>query len=59
MKDLNIRFCKKVNFMVRKRKFAKHFDLAHSLMFSAYPSQYTKALGVPGEFVKKLIKEFI
>ncbi len=40
--------------MVRKRKFAKHFDLAHSLMFSAYPSQYTKALGVPGEFVKRI-----
>ena len=40
--------------MVREKKFAKHFDLAHSLMFSEYPSQYTKALGVPGEFVKKI-----
>ena len=40
--------------MVRKRKFAKHFDLAHSLMFNAYPSQYTKTLGVPGEYVKRI-----
>jgi len=39
---------------MRKRKFSKHFDKAHSIMFSGMPSEYTKILGVPGVFVKKI-----
>ena len=43
-----------VNIMIRKRKFKKHFDLAHSIMFSDYPLEYTQALGVPGVFNRKI-----
>lgn len=40
--------------MVREKKFAKHFDLCHSIMFNEYPDIYTNIIGVPGEFVKKI-----
>ena len=40
--------------MNRKRKFSKPFDLAHSIMFSTFPKEYTELLGIPGEFVKKI-----
>ena len=38
--------------MSRKKKFPKPFDLAHSIMFNEFPEEYTKIIGVPGEFVK-------
>ena len=38
--------------MARKRKFSKPFDLAHSVMFNEFPKEYTKIIGVPGEFVE-------
>ena len=40
--------------MKRKKKFKKPFDLAHSIMYNDYPLIYTKNIGVPGEFVKKI-----
>ena len=40
--------------MKRNKKFTKHFDLSHSIMFNEYPYIYTKTIGVPGEFVKKI-----
>ena len=40
--------------MERKKKYAKHFDLSHYIMFNEYPDIYTKTIGVPGEFVKKI-----
>ena len=39
---------------MRKRIFSKHFDKAHSIMFNGMPAEYTKILGVPGVFVKKI-----
>jgi len=39
---------------MRKRKFSKHFDKAHSIMFNGMPLEYTNVLGVPGVFVKKI-----
>ena len=40
--------------MIRIRKYSKHFDKAHSIMFNGMPGEYTKLLGVPGIFVKKI-----
>lgn len=40
--------------MKRKRVHYKQFDLSHSIMFNDFPEAYTKALGVPGVFVKKI-----
>lgn len=40
--------------MIRIRKYSKHFDKAHSIMFNGMPREYTKLLGVPGIFVKKI-----
>lgn len=40
--------------MSRKRKFAKPFDLGHVILFNDYPKIYTKSIGVPGKFVKKI-----
>ena len=40
--------------MKRKRKYSKHFDACHKIMFNAFPDEYTKLIGVPGHFVKKV-----
>ena len=40
--------------MKREKKFTKHFDLSHSIMYHDYPHIYTKNIDVPGEFVKKI-----
>ena len=40
--------------MIRKRIYSKHFDLAHSIMFNEVPKLYTKTIGVPGVFVRKI-----
>ena len=40
--------------MGRKRIFNKQFDLSHHIMYNEFPKIYTKALGVPGVFVKKI-----
>ena len=40
--------------MTRSRKFSKPFDLCHSIMFEEFPTEYTKTIGVPGKFVKKI-----
>ncbi len=40
--------------MHRKQKFAKPFDLAHGILFNDFPEVYTKIIGVPGNFVKKI-----
>ena len=40
--------------MTRQKIFAKPFDLAHTIMFNEFPAEYTKSLGVPGVFVKKI-----
>lgn len=40
--------------MTRLRKFSKPFDLCHSIMFEEFPMEYTKTIGVPGKFVKKI-----
>ena len=42
------------NNMSRKRKFAKPFDLGHVILLNDYPKIYTKSIGVPGKFVKKI-----
>ncbi|WP_407380277.1 coiled-coil domain-containing protein [Methanobrevibacter sp.] len=40
--------------MIRKRKYSKPFDLCHSILFNEYPLEYTREIGVPGEFEKKI-----
>ena len=40
--------------MNRQRKYKKHFDSSHSIMYNAFPKEYTESLGVPGKFVKKI-----
>ena len=40
--------------MARKRKFHKQYDLAHSIMYGEFPDLYTRTIGVPGKFVKKI-----
>lgn len=40
--------------MTRKRKYYKPFDLCHSILFNEYPLEYTREIGVPGEFEKKI-----
>ena len=40
--------------MIRARKFSKPFDLCHSIMFDEFPAEYTKTIGVPGNYVKKI-----
>ena len=39
---------------IRKKIFAKPFDLGHSILFNEFPAEYTKTIGVPGTFVKKI-----
>ena len=45
--------------MARKKKFSKHFDLAHVILFNNYPAIYTQTIGVPGYSLKKSAEEFI
>ena len=40
--------------MCSERKFSKPFDLCHSIMFDEFPAEYTKTIGVPGNYVKKI-----
>lgn len=40
--------------MTRNRIIPKPFDIAHGILFNEYPRIYTKTLGVPGYFVKKI-----
>ncbi|MBQ9161486.1 MAG: hypothetical protein IJ122_09265 [Methanobrevibacter sp.] len=40
--------------MNRPRKYKKHFDSSHSILYNAYPETYTSSIGVPGEFVEKI-----
>ena len=40
--------------MNRKKIYRTPFDFSHDIMFSEYPIEYTKALGIPGTFVKKI-----
>ena len=42
------------NIMNRPRKYKKHFDSSHSILYNAYPETYTSSIGVPGEFVEKI-----
>ena len=39
---------------IRKKIFAMPFDLGHDTMFSEFPVEYTRTIGVPGTFVKKI-----
>lgn len=39
---------------MRVRRFSKHFDKCHSIMFNGAPREYTSILEVPGVFVKKI-----
>ena len=41
--------------MGRKKKYKDPFDSCHNIMFNEYPLEYTNNLGIPGEFIKKLI----
>lgn len=40
--------------MVRERKYSKHYDLSHNILYNSFPKEYTKTIGVPGKFVKKI-----
>ncbi len=42
------------DYMNRQRKYKKHFDSSHSIMYNTFPEEYTESLGVPGKFVKKI-----
>lgn len=40
--------------MSRNRIFSKPFDLVHSILYSEFPEEYLRSIGVPGKFVKKI-----
>lgn len=39
---------------IRQKIFAYPFDWTHSILFSDFPADYPKTLGVPGKFVRKI-----